>query len=220
MYQSFKENFIKLTSLLTTLNMFKLFKISYILGSKATFFSCAQVISPLSGLLFNRNLNIVIFLSRIILFTLNGFSPLFTLLYHIPSFCGALYFNTRSTILKSAIPILSIILFISNPNIIQSDIITKLYCLYFAIPLIITLINHKSIFLSCLASTFTIHSVGSILWLYTHKFDPALYRTLINIVWAERLLFAILMTLSFYAIKAMTQLLRKETLKLRLALKK
>lgn len=207
MYKNFKRNFIKLTSLLTTLNTLKLFKISYIIGSKAAFFSCAQAVAPVSGLLFNRNLNIFLFLSRVFLFIFNGFNPLFTLLYHVPSSLGTAYLNTRSILLKTTIPLICIALFLINPNIVQADITIKLYCLYFAVPIIISLLNFKSIFLKCLASTFVSQAIGAILWLYTNKFDQAMYYKLIGIVWAERLLFATIMTSAFYIIKAIEKFL-------------
>lgn len=201
MIKNLKENFIKLAYSLTTFKIFKSIKLSYIIGSKAAFFSLSQAVAPTTGLLFNRDQNIMLFLSRVVLFLFNGFNPLFTLLYHIPTFFGALYLNTHSKLAKSLLPILSIILFLFHPFIISQDIYTKLYCIYFAIPILIAIFNTKSIFLKCLGSTFTTHAVGSIIWLYTHNLDQNIYYNLINIVWVERLLFALVMTGTYYIYK-------------------
>ncbi len=199
------KNFTKLISLLSALKILKLFKIVHILGTKALFFSYTQAVAPISGFFFNYKLNILVYISRIFIFMLNGINPILALLHHMPSFCGSLYLNTKSRILKIIIPVFAILLFLNNSDITKSDIITKLYCLYFAVPILLNLINNKfinrSIFFNCLASTFTTHAVGSILWLYTHKFDQTLYHKLITIVWAERLLFAAIMTTAIHAIQ-------------------
>lgn len=208
MYQNIKRNFIKLISLLFTLNIAKFFKLTFILGSRVAFFSFSQAIAPISGLLFDRKLNLFTFFSRIILSVFTGFNLFFILLYHIPTFCASVYLNSKSNLAKISIPFISIILFLSNPNIIKSNLAIKLYCLYFTVPIIITFLRTKSIFLNCLASTFVAHSVGTILWLYTHKFNELIYYKLISIVWAERLLFALIMTSAFYTIKLVNNLLK------------
>lgn len=216
MYKNIKESFIKLISLLTALNIFKSFKLTFILGSKAAFFSFSQAIAPISGLLFDRKLNLITFFSRVFLFIFTGFSPIFILLYHFPTFFASVYLNAKSIFIKISISIICMALFLLNPNIISSNVIIKLYVLYFTIPIIITFLRTKSIFLNCLGGTFIAHSVGTISWLYTNRFNELIYYKLINIVWMERLLFALIMTSCFYAIKLSDNLLKnflKEKLK-------
>ena len=78
------------------------------------------------------------------------------------------------------------------------------YTLFWFIPLISTLIAHKNIFIHTVASTFTAHAVGSVLWLYSvGPVTPAAWLGLIPVVMVERLLFASGMTLSIHLIAAL-----------------
>jgi hypothetical protein len=91
--------------------------------------------------------------------------------------------------------------------------------MYWLIPIAIALYKPESVFLQALGSTFTVHSVGSVIWLYTKQIDPSLWNMLIPVVILERLILASLTTLAFYSIKSIEnvsigKLERSETLKI------
>jgi hypothetical protein len=174
----------------------KFLKISFIVGSQTAFFSVSQCLSPLIGLWSGTVSSCVVFFIR----TIFGWSSLgislFSTLYHIPTFCGALYLSTSSKLVRASIPLLCILLFVTHPIGSQSFV----YSFYWFIPIFIAFYNTKSIFLQALGSTFAQHAVGSIIWLYSKNMSPIEWNALISIVWAERLLFALTATILYYVV--------------------
>lgn len=167
------------------------------------FFGSCQVLSGVIGLfgritscniLYLTKTFVTIIFSNISFFY--GIPFYISLLYHIPTLCGAWYLATRSTLLKILIPSLCILLFNLHPIGTNAN----LYSFYWVIPIMIALIPSKSIFIQCLGSTFTTHAVGSVIWIYTRSSGVTIWHSLIPVVWAERLLFAILMTTFYYVI--------------------
>lgn len=185
------------------LELAKLFKFGfYIVGSKAAFFSLSQALAPISGLFANKGSNTIIFIFRtIITLFVSKFGVLTSLLYHFPTFCGALYFSSNSKLLKIAIPVLCMTIFISHPIGSQAF----LYSFYWIIPMAITILNLRSILAQAIASTFTTHAVGTIIYLYTHNISAATWNSLIAIVWAERLAFALTITAVYYIVVYVSQ---------------
>jgi len=187
---------------LITLELCKYLKLSFTLATGGIFFSLTQILMPLVGLYKNKQLNFAIYivrtLSRIFLL---GFSPLI-LFYHLPTFCGNAYLANKSTITKVAIPLLCMIMFVTHPIGNQAF----MYSMYWLIPIAIALYKPESIFLQALGSTFTVHSVGSVIWLYTKQIDPAIWHVLLPVVIIERLVFASLTTIAFYSVKSIENL--------------
>lgn len=111
-------------------------------------------------------------------------------LYHIPSFCGALYFSALNSLYHriacAGIPILCVILFLMHPVGLSA----WAYTLFWVLPLITLFIPSTSWFAHALGSTFTTHAVGSVLWLYTHTTLPEYWIALIPHVMVERLTIA------------------------------
>jgi hypothetical protein len=172
-------------------------KISFILGSKAAFFSLSQCSFPLIGAFSRPHTLIPAFFIRIAYALVSGLGIYTALIYHIPTLCGAFYLSTSSKFVRIALPMLCIGLFLLHPVGAQASV----YTLYWLIPLITALYAHRSFFLQAVGSTFTTHAVGSVLWLYTHPTDATLWHTLLGIVWAERFIFAACMTGLYYGIR-------------------
>lgn len=194
----FMEKFPTQYLSLIMLELCKYIKISLALTANGMFFSLTQVLMPVIGLYKNKQFNIAIYtvrtLSRIFFL---GFSPLI-LFYHLPTFCGNAYLANKSIYTKIAIPLLCMIMFVANPIGNQAF----MYSMYWLIPIAIALYKPQSIFLQALGSTFTVHSVGSVVWLYTKQIDPIMWNTLIPIVIVERLILASLTTIAFYIAKS------------------
>lgn len=175
----------------------KAVKLNFIIGSKIAFFSLAQCISPLIGL-FGGTLSsgMVFGIRTFITLIFSSFGIFTILLYHIPTFCGALYLSSNSKLTRICLPLMCIILFILHPT----GHLAMFYASYWLIPIVIASINSRSIFLQCLGSTFTTHAFGTIIWLYSNLLDVKAITILSSFVWAERLIFAAVMSCVYYSI--------------------
>ena len=181
-------------------------KLSFILGSKAAFFSFNQALAPSIGFFASPTVTLCAYILRVcsaLLFF--GVSPLAALVYHIPSLCAAAYLSSTSKFIKIILPLICLAIFVMHPIGSQA----WPYALYWLIPVSIALINTRVIYLQALGSTFTAHAVGSVLWLFTHNLTPAHWQALIGVVWAERLLFAGCMTACYYLISYAQEYIQK-----------
>jgi len=107
------------------------------------------------------------------------------LAYHIPGFCAALYWSSRSAVIGVLLPLVCIGLFLLNPI----GLMSAPYVLFWLIPIVLYW-QKDTIFYVALSSTFIAHAVGSVIWLYTVPTTSALWLSLIPIVIIERLAFA------------------------------
>lgn len=169
-----------------SLELCKFVKLSLALANGGVLFTLTQIFSPLIGLYKNSSLNFLLYGMRTILrMGIFGFSPLL-FLYHLPTLVGNIYLSSDSVVPKIAIPFVCMLLFVLNPIGNQAF----LYSMYWLIPIAIALYKPESIFLRALGSTFTVHSVGSVVWLYTKHIDPSVWHMLIPVVIIERVLMA------------------------------
>lgn len=188
----------------------KYVKISFALASGGILFSPTQMLMPVIGLYKDKQFNIIVYIGRTLLRMLwLGFSPL-TFLYHLPTFCGNAYLAHQSRYAKMTIPVLCMIMFIAHPIGNQAFV----YSMYWLIPITVAFLNPKSIFLQALGSTFTVHAVGSVIWLYTKQIDPTVWHMLIPVVLIERLMLAILTTLAFHLAKRIEQYIKAKKQKM------
>jgi hypothetical protein len=65
------------------------------------------------------------------------------------------------------------------------------YSFYWIIPVLVFYLPYRSLFLTALGSTFVAHAVGSVIWLYTGSYTPAMFLALVPIVVVERMIFAL-----------------------------
>lgn len=133
---------------------------------------------------------------------------------YLPTLAGSLYWSSYSwnfysaALIRFGIPATCMLLFGLHPII---DASTFTYALLWLIPIAIYCVSlisqtafsraaSHSVFLQALGSTYTVHAVGSVLWLYSKPMAPALWLGLIPVAFVERLCFALAMTGTHYAI--------------------
>lgn len=187
----------------------KFIKISLMFGSKAIFFSASNIFFPLIGKFSNPITLLAIFAIQAILplamgtFKIStGIVPAIISLYHIPTLCAALYLTNMNRLFKIVLPLGAIATFITHP--IGSQVYW--YSFYWFIPAAIAILPKPNFFLQALGSTFTAHAVGSILWLHTYTLSASDWASLVSVVWAERLLMALGMTVVAHTFDAVTSL--------------
>jgi hypothetical protein len=165
-----------------------LLKTSYIVGSHAAFFSASSIALPLMGAWSSIPTIITTcacgFLIRLAL----GASviPMLSMLaFWVPGLCAALYWQMPSKLYRFGLPFTCMILFVVHPV----GAAAAPYAFYWFIPMIIATLRSRSLWLDALASTFTAHAVGSVIWLYTVPMSASAWLALIPIVACERLLY-------------------------------
>jgi hypothetical protein len=162
---------------------------SFIFGSKMAFFSISHCFGPLIGFFGSTLSTTIIFGIKVAL------GGTFSSLYHIPTFCGALYLSNKSYVVRIGIPLACMAIFVTHPIGSQAYI----YSFYWFIPMLCAF-STRSIFAQTIGSTFTTHAVGSVIWLYTHALSATDWQLLTGIVWSERLLMATAMTAAYHAV--------------------
>jgi hypothetical protein len=202
------EKFEKLTfSLLFLVVGLISLKINFtsIRGSEGTF-SSFSFISPLPGAFLGPGLGAIVIMGAKLIETFLagenfnlGMESLPLLLWGLPSAVGAMYFGSRRRGVL-AVPLLCIVLFLLHPAGREAWI----FSLFWLIPVVISLTRLKQeTFTSALGATFAQHGVGSIIFLYSFNISAEVWFSLIPIVVAERLLFALGITLSYLAFNAL-----------------
>ncbi len=178
-----------------SIRVFSKIPLIHIIGAHASFFSIDQVATPVMGSYCSNTTFLGVYALRVLVNLCTV--PTFGLLsLHLPTTAAGIYLKTNSRSIKVAIPLLCIVAFFLDS--VGSS--CMLYTLYWIPPIFLGLVNSQSIFARSLGATLTAHAVGSTLWLYTHTTTPTFWYSLIGIVWAERLFFALCITATCYAI--------------------
>ena len=173
-------------SLLSFIELFKLFKLSYVFGSAFTFFSINNVFAPMVGVLASSWVGSFFFLFKAIL-KFVALRQNFWLLaaLQFPFIFAALAWNNNKVM--TIVSVLAIILF----NLHPVGSASFLYSALWLIPLTISLFSTQNIFFIALGSTFIAHAVGSIAWLYlSENLTTINWISLIPLVLFERIVFA------------------------------
>lgn len=129
-----------------------------------------------------------------------------TIIRFFPVLFAVLYFakNTKWTL---AIPIIAMIVFWAHPE----GRAAWYYALYWTIPLIMHAFRDRFIFARALGATFTQHSVGGALWIWTFNMSADKWIGLIPIVWKERGLMAIGIALTYMLFNYLMSVVLKKT---------
>lgn len=183
--------FIHIVLSFIVLRVAAIFKVSYIIGSKMSFFSATDLVLPVIGASNGTMFVLSLFSLR---FLVSGFNPIVSFLTHLPTLSGTLYWSNRSIVIRLLLPLLCIILFLIHPVGIQA----YAYSFYWFIPIILYVINAQSIPAQALGATFVVHAVGSVIWLYTVPMDALQWWALIPIVAIERFVSAMGMIVVYY----------------------
>src|SRR3990167_3710375 len=107
------------------------------------------------------------------------------------------------------IPVICIGLFVIHPVGRQAFV----YSFFWFIPFIIFYMGLTHLYARALATTFIVHAVGSVIWLYTFEISAATWLSLIPVVCIERCMFAGLLALAAYVLTSVSVMwsLRKKT---------
>ncbi len=123
-----------------------------------------------------------------------------TLIRFLPMLAAVLYFSKKSkwTLL---IPMAAIIAFWAHPE----GRAAWYFALYWLIPIAMYFLHGKFIFARALGTTFTAHAVGGALWIWALHMKAAIWISLIPVVWKERGLMALGITLTYLLFKAVLE---------------
>lgn len=160
--------------------------VNKIVGSGQSF-TLFELIGPTGGMFLGpilgavsafvvRALNVIIFHQKL---------DLLTVIRFLPAMLAAVYFGTKTKKTAIIFPI-CIVLFLLNPIGRQA----WAYSLIWLIPFAATFFK-KRLILNSLGATFTAHAVGSVIFLYTFGLTPAIWMSLIPVVFIERGVFTI-----------------------------
>lgn len=197
-YKKFFENFYaELFAGLVFFAAVAFIRLPFIAGSFASF-SLIKGSVPLLGILGMQVTGLFFVLRTIIRVVVHGVS-LYNVLQYAPSFAGSLYWATKSMWVRVGIPVMCMLFFIAHPT----GFAAAPYALYWLIPVVIYFAAPTSIFSQSLASTFTMHAVGSLVWLYSGLLTSQEWIALIPVVAVERLLLASAMTVLYHTLGAM-----------------
>lgn len=161
-------------------------KTSYIVGSHAAFFSASSIAMPLMGAWSSISTIMMTFAFGFAVRIALGASLLPMFAFWVPGLCAALYWQMPSKFYRIGLPLLCMILFLAHPT----GLAAAPYALYWFIPMMIAFRAHNSMWHHALASTFTAHAVGSVIWIYTVPMSASVWLALIPVVACERLLYA------------------------------
>lgn len=176
-----RTSFVAFTS-----KLLSFYKLSFVVGSQAIFFSASSFSMPLIGVFGGPLLTTFVWALMLCVRCATGSLSMATLAFSIPGYCAALYLGTQSRIIKCGISFASIALFLLHPVGAQAAV----YSAYWLIPLVLGVTAQRSFFMHALGATLTAHAVGSVIWLYSVSTTPALWIGLIPVVAIERLTFA------------------------------
>lgn len=165
-----------------------------IIGSSLKF-SLFDFYGPIVGAFTGSIFGIItVLIMQLVNWGIHGFDlGVSTLLRFLPMLFAVLYFTKKSrwTLIT---PIVAMIAFWIHPEGRGA----WYYALYWLIPLIAYLGHKRHIILRALGATFTAHAVGSVLFLYALNLPTSVWIGLIPVVWKERGLMAIGITVTFW----------------------
>jgi len=167
---------------------------SQLIGVENLKFSLFDFYGPIAGAFFSSIIGLAtVFTMQIINWAWNGFTlDLITLLRFLPMLMAVIYFS-RKTKLILIVPSIAMIMFWLHPEGRGA----WYYALYWLIPFIAYLIPNKYIIARALGATFTAHCIGSVIFLYALNLKSAVWLSLMPIVWKERILMAVGITITY-----------------------
>lgn len=119
-----------------------------------------------------------------------------TLVRFLPMLFAVLYFAKKSA-WTLIVPVIAMIVFWAHPEGRRA----WYFALYWLIPIAAYFWHDRFVFARALGSTFTAHAVGGALWAWAFNMKASLWISLIPVVWKERGLMALGMTLTYLAFR-------------------
>ena len=185
-----------------------LFKVSFILGSVKAFFSMTPMVQPLAGVWGGLTGTGLLFALGILLrIVFSGWKSFILLSYHVPGFFASCALASRHWVLHVVLPLICMALFIAHPVGMGAFA----YTIYWLVPVALYVANKELFFLRALSSTFIAHGVGSVIWIWCSPMTSSAWLALIPVVFVERVIFALGMTLIYQAVCGVQKLVRTYT---------
>ncbi len=128
-----------------------------------------------------------------------------TLIRFLPMLFAVLFFAKKSKYML-AVPAIAMIAFWAHPEGRQA----WYFALYWLIPMIMYPFYNKFVLARALGTTFTAHSVGGALWIYAFNMKAGIWLSLIPIVWKERLLMAVGISVTYIAFNYLLSFAQKK----------
>lgn len=128
-----------------------------------------------------------------------------TIIRFFPMLFAVLYFAKKGKF-NLIVPTVAIAAFVIHP--IGRDV--WYFSLFWTIPIVAYFLRDRFLFARALGATFTAHAVGGALWIWTFSLPAPVWDSLIPVVIAERLLFALGITGSFVLVNNLLRLLEKK----------
>jgi len=179
-----------------------LFKLSFIVGSYAAFFSASNCVVPLIGAFAGLPGAISFFLVGICVRSLASPIAFFKLLaFYVPGMVASVSWIEEFKYIRVLVPLVCMGLFIMHPV----GGVAWVYSLYWLIPVVLYFLQKDGVFACSLSSTLVAHAVGSTIWLYADPMSPAVWLGLMPVVAVERLLFASGMASLYIAVRYVHQ---------------
>lgn len=181
---------------------------SQLLGAEKLKFSLFDFYGPIAGAFFSSSIGLItVFVMQIINWAWHGFHlDLITLLRFLPMLMAVIYFS-RKTKWILLVPGIAMIMFWAHPEGRGA----WYFALYWTIPFLAYLAPPKYILARALGATFTAHSVGGVAFLYVMGLKSAVWISLIPIVWKERMMMAIGITITYIALNYLLSLISYKT---------
>lgn len=174
---------------------------SALVGAENQFFTLFQFFGPIAGAFLGPIVGVIaVFLAEATDFFVVGKELTWiNIVRLVPMLFATYYFATNKKSLNIIIPLLSILIFILHP--IGRTV--WFFTLFWTIPILLKIIPQKysnTVPAKSLGATFTAHSVGGALWIWTIPMTAQMWINLIPIVAYERLLFALGIGISYIGI--------------------
>ena len=177
---------------------------SPLIGAENQFFTLFQFFGPIAGGFLGSAFGVIaVLFAELIDFFVSGKEVmLINILRLTPMLFAAYYFGSKKRNLSVIVPVIAIAAFVLHPVGRQ----VWFFSLFWAIPIIAKLLPQKysgNVISKSLGATFTAHSVGGAIWIWTVPMTAAQWVALIPIVIYERTLFASGIAISYIAFNAL-----------------
>ncbi len=164
---------------------------SPVIGAEKQYFTLFQFFGPIAGAFLGSVFGVIAVLAAELInfFVVGKEAALINIMRLAPMLFAVYYFGSEKKNLNVIVPLIAIVLFVLHPVGRQA----WFYSLFWTIPIIVRLLPGKysmCVPLRSLGATFTAHSVGSALWVWTVPMTAGQWIALIPITAFERLLFA------------------------------
>ncbi len=181
---------------------------SQLVGAENLKFSLFDFFGPIAGAFIGLWGLAVVAIMQLVNWGINGFATeLTSLIRLLPVLFAVLYFTKTYRKWTLIAPALAMIAFWAHPEGRGA----WYFALYWTIPFIAYLFSDRFIFARALGATFTQHSVGGALWLWSTGMKSTIWLSLIPIVWRERFLMAIGITLTYILANYVLSIVREKT---------